>query len=330
MDTEYATVEMELKQQLAARQEAAPAAPAVKTYDFASGAVERAAPTAAAEAESQEAAEEVATEVVAKAKAAPVKAEPAPSDDYDRRMAKVMAAAQKVQAERQAAKQESVQMKADMEELARYRELKARAKEDPVGWAELAEIKPDEYATMLMDKGSFSPERKKILEQQKQLNELQSWKQEQETQRRQQEENYVRNQVVNEVEAEIAKHGDRFDLVQRTKSHAAVIDEIVKHYNSTIDPDLGIGETLPYEEALERVEAKLVAFYSPLLESPKLRKSGQQPSAPASGQQASRKPQATITNKMTGGRTTPQKELSEQDRLKLAAEHLFGQMLARR
>lgn len=323
MDTEFVTVGMELKQQLAARQEA----PAVKTYDFNSGLVEKPAPTAAAQAESPEEAQEVAEQVVAQAKAAPVKE--APADDYDKRMAKVMAAAQKVQAERQAAKQEATQWAADKAELARYRELKARAKEDPVGWAELAEIQPDEYATLLMDKGSFSPERKKILEQQKQLNELASWKEQQEAQRRQQEEQYVRHQVINEVDAEIAKHGDRFDLVHRTKSHSAVIQEIQEHYNKTVDPDLGIGEILPYEDALERVEAKLVAFYSPLLESPKLRKSGQQPSAPASGQPAARKPSATISKQMTA-RTASPREMTEAERLQKAAEHLFGQMTAKR
>lgn len=325
METEFATVGAELKQQLAARQEA-PAAPAVKTYDFNTGAVEAPAPTAAAEAESAEVAQEEAEAVVEQAKTAPVKTPPV--DDYEKRMAKVMAAAQKVQAERQAAKQEAAQHAADMAELARFREAQARSREDPVGWAELGKIQPDEYATLLMDKGSFSPERKKILEQQKQLNELASWKEQQVAQARQQEEQYVRQQVVSEVDAEIAKHGERFDLVSRTKSHGAVIDEIVKHYNATIDPDLGVGETLPYEDALERVEARLVALYSPLLESPKLRKSGQQPSAPTSGQPAKRQPSATITNKMTA-RSAPPREMTERERLEKAAEHLFGQMTRR-
>lgn len=327
MDTEFATVGMELKQQLAARQEPAPAAPAVKTFDFNTGAVEKAAPTAAAEAESAEEAQEVAEQVVTQAKTAPVKE--APDSDYDKRMAKVMAAAQKVQAERQAAKQEAAKLAADMAELARYRELKARAKEDPVGWAELAEIQPDEYATLLMDKGSFSPERKKILEQQKQLNELATWKQQQEEQARQAEHQRVYQGAVQQVRSAVESAGDAYDLVQRTGAYDQVIKVIQDHYMATIDPDLGIGEEMPLEQALAQVEAKLVAFYSPMLESPKLRKSGQQPSAPTSGQPAARKPSATITNKMSA-RTAAPREMSEQERLQKAAEHLFGQMTARR
>lgn len=267
---------------------------------------------------------------------APVEA-PAPKvDDYERRMQKVLSQAQRVQAEKQAFAAEQARFKADMDELAQYRELKARAKDDPVSVAETFGYKPDEYATLLMEKGSLTPERRKILEQQKELQDLKSWRQQQEQQQQQAQVQQLYNSVQHEMASFVAEHAEQYDLVHRTRSYDRVLKEVQTQYQHAI----ALGEEIqdPWEfmpSALQKVEKELEDFYAPVVESPKFRSKlapqAAEPRAPGAplAQPAVRKPLGTINSKMRA-ESVPPKELSEAERLQKAGEALLNQMYGRR
>ena len=254
-----------------------------------------------------------------------------PSDGQaDPRMARVIAEARKNQAEKQAIAQERAQIKAELEELARFREMKARATEDPVAWAEMGGFKPDEYATVLMEKGSLTPERRKLLEQQKEINELRDWRQQMQEQQQLQQGRQLYDTVRKEMEGFASAAGETYDLVHRTGSYDDVLKVIQRHYEETAA--LGEPQILPYEEAFAQVEQALEARYAPVLESPKLRSRMGVP-APSAPQlpTASRKPQGTITKNMRGASSvTPSKELSERERLQKAGEHFWNSIYGRR
>lgn len=256
-----------------------------------------------------------------------------PTDDFEKRMGKVMAQAQKVQADRSAFAAEQAQHKADMAELARYRELKARAKEDPVAWAEEGGYQPDQYAAQLIEKGSLTPEKRKILEQGQELQELKSWRTKQEQAQVQAQNNALYGQVRTDLEAFASQNVEAFDLVHRTKSYDRVLSHIQDHFKRT--QALGDPEILPYEQAFEMAERELEEYYSPVLESPKLRSrmtpAAVEPESPTAAlpQLAQRKPVGTI-NKNMRAQSAPPKQLTEAERLQKAGEVLLGQMNARR
>lgn len=254
-----------------------------------------------------------------------------PSDAAaDPRMARVIAEARKNQAEKQAIAQERAQIKAELEELARFREMKARATEDPVAWAEMGGFKPDEYATVLMEKGSLTPERRKLLEQQKEINELRDWRQQMQEQQELQQGRQLYQTVRQEMEGFASAAGETYDLVHRTGSYDDVLKVIQKHYQETAA--LGEPEILPYEDAFAQVEQALEARYAPVLESPKLRSrmGVPAPSAPQSPM-APRKPQGTINKNMRGAPSAPPtKERSAQENLQAAGEHFWAQIYGRR
>lgn len=257
-------------------------------------------------------------------------------DDFEKRMSKVMSQAQKVQADRQQVAAERQQHAADLAELARYRELKARAKEDPVAWAEEGGYQPDQYAAQLIEKGSLTPERRKILEQQQELQELKSWRQSQEAQQAQAQ----TQQHYSTVRSQLASFGqenpEQFDLVHRTKSYDRVLSAIQQEYKQA--EAMGDAPSDPWvfaQTAFERVESELEQYYAPVLESPKLRSKlapaaaeQQSPAAPSS-QLAVRKPAGTINSKMRAA-SAPPKELSEGERLQRAGEVLLSQIYGRR
>lgn len=257
------------------------------------------------------------------------KAEPLTADP---RMQKVIAEAQRVRAERDAVKAERAQMQADLAELARYRQLKAIAKEDPVAWAEEGGYKPDEYATTLMEKGSMSPERRKILEQQKELNEIKSWKQSFEQQQAQQQTQSYYQTVVGGMREFAESAGDAYDLVRRTNSY----DKVLQLQQQQFEKAQALGEPfepLPYEDAFAIVESELEKQYAPVLESPKFRSrlgEGAVPTAPGASlqHQATRKP-VGINSKMRAS-TVPPKPLTEADRLAKAGDLFLNQILGRR
>ena len=297
---------------------------APRQYDFQGGAVDGVgqAPKLVVEGEPEPQAE------AAPEAPAPKQAPQREMPDFDQRMQKLSGAQRKLQEERAAIKAERDAHSQEMAEFQRYKELKSRAKEDPVAWAEEGGFKPDEYATHLMEKGSFSPERRQLLEQKRELDELKSWRSEQEQSRKAQEFQGLQNQIMGEMH-NIAQSSDgQFDLVTRTGAYPQVLKEIQDHYVSTMDPETGTGETLSYEDAMQRVEDRLVALYSPLLESPKFNRAGSSARSTQAAQ-PSRKPSATITNKM-GGRSAPNRPLTEAEQMERAGQIFAANLTGRR
>lgn len=249
----------------------------------------------------------------------------------DPRMAKVIAEAQRVRAERDAVKQERAQIQADMAELARYRQLKAIAKEDPVAWAEEGGYKPDEYATTLMEKGSMSPERRKILEQQKQLNDLNSWKTNFEKQQQQQVMQQQYGTVQTQLKDYAAKAGEQYDLVSRTGSYDKVLMKIQEQYHAAQMAGEQVDNVWEFaDSAFSAVEQELENQYAPMLESPKLRSRLPQSSeaVATSPQPAARKP-AGINSKMRAT-SAPIRPMTEAERMQKAGELLLNNMYGRR
>lgn len=241
----------------------------------------------------------------------------------DPRLAKLIQQSQQVRAEREAWKKEQEQYKADLAELQQLRELKQRAKEDPVSWAELGGYKPDEYAAALIDKGAMTPERRKIFEQQKELNEMKAWRQSVEEREQKAAQQAQYNQLVESLKGLANDHNDKFDLVKRAGAYDLALQKWQEHYNKT--SLLGEPESLPWEYALEQAEEHLLKFYEPVLESPKLKArygatapaSAPAPTAPAARQRGS-------INPANRGNSAPPKEMSEVEGLEAAGRLLFG------
>ena len=254
------------------------------------------------------------------------------SDDLAPRFAKLNAASAKLQQERQQFKMEMEQRKADFEELQRLREARARAKEDPVTWAKLAGFEqPDEYAVTLVDKGAMTPDRRRIIEQEKELRELKSWREQQETERREAAQQAQQRQMLDQI-AQFGKseeNAERFDLVNRLGVHHLVLEEIKAHWQRTFDPSVEQGEVLPIDQAYAAVEDRLDKELSPLLESPKYRSRfasapAEASSAPASTLAPRHSKGTTITGKMHGSVSQP-RELSEDERMEAAFKLMFGE-----
>ncbi len=278
--------------------------------------------TAAPEAQ-QAPAQEPAAQAPAPAPEPSQQAAPAAQDP---RMAKVIAQAQQVRAEREAFKREQAQFEADRQELAHLRELKARAKEDPVGWAEAGGYKPDEYAGVLMDKGAVTPEKRKIWEQEQKIGKLESRLNSWEQEKQQNTEQQYYNHVINEMKQVVASAGENYDLVQRMGAYPLVFQRIQQHFTET--QAMGDAEVMPYEQALEIVEQELFDKYAtPLLESPKIKsRYGVSPAVPppqsAPQQAPAARPSGTITPNMRG-MSSPPRQMSEEESLEAAGRLLF-------
>ncbi len=258
--------------------------------------------------------------------------------DHERRKALIMDQAQRMQAERQQFAQERAQHAQDLKELARYRDLKARAKEDPVGIAEEFGYEPDKYATTLVEKGALTPEKRRLIEQAQEIKDLKSWRAQQEQQAQANQQQTLQNQVFSEFEQFAASRDGEFDLVHRTKSYDKVLAKIVDHHRRT--SAMGEPETLPPEVAFAQVEKELEDYYAPVLESPKIRSRMASQYAESDGpaasspQQAARKPAGTINSKMRSGTgqvsAPPQKKMTEQERMKAAGDIVLNQIYGRR
>lgn len=277
--------------------------------------------------------QDMSSDVAPAGPAAP-QAVPPPAKDQlnDDRMAKVLSQAQKVQSDRQQLAQERAQHAADLAELNRYRQLKAIAKDDPVAWAEEGGYKPDEYATTLMEKGSMSPERRKIIEQQRELNDLKSWQQDQVRSQQVQQQQALKSRVDSDMQAFAAENSERYDLVSRTGAYDQVLGKIQEHFLRT--QALGEPEILPYDDAFQAVEAELEARYAPVLESPKFRSklaNGTVAASPqtSSSSAAQRKPAGTINRNMKAQSSAP-RPLTDHERMTKAGEVLWSQIYGRR
>lgn len=321
MQTEFVSVGEQLKQELANKSfDGGPAVQFLEDKPAPAAPAPRAAPAPAPEPEP----------VVEEAPA------PAPQPDrladFEKRLAKLQNVGLKTQQEREALKAERDAFRAEQEEFRKFQEIRARAKEDPVAWAELGGFKPDEYATTLVEKGSFSPERKRLIEQQQKINELEQWRQEQVAAQQKAAADAQMAQVVREMSQ---FEPEKFDLVHRTNSYQEVMAEYQRHWEATAAAsEDGEGEMLTPEEAFSRVESRLEKQYAPLLESPKFRSKlgqgvGAETSAATSQQPAARKSPGTITNKLKASSAAP-RQMTEAERLQKAGELLLAQMYGRR
>ncbi len=324
MDTDFVSVGQQLQQEIGAK-----FADSIKTIST-------------LDAKMQPVVEEARTSVpstfTSASQSAPVAPEAAPTAApvpepvrEDPRMSKVIAEAQRVRAARAAVKAERAQMQADMAELARYRQLKAISKEDPVAWAEEGGYKPDEFATTLMEKGSMSPERRKILEQQKELNEIKTWKNDFQKQQQQAQMQQQYSTVQSQLKQYATQAGEQYDLVARTGSY----DQVLAKIQEQVHQAQAMGDTVsdPWQfadAAFSAVEQELENRYAPVLESPKLRSRLGQSADPAASlpQPAARKP-AGINSKMRAA-SAPPRELSQAERFQKAGEVLLNQIYGRR
>lgn len=256
---------------------------------------------------------------------------PTPEVNLEARFAKLNAASAKVQEERRAFAAEREAMKKDLAELQQLREARARAKEDPVGWAQLGGYEqPDIFATTLMDKGALTPERKKILELEKQTREQAERWQSFEAQQREAAQKQQEAAALAEVrhfgtQPEVA---EQFDLVNRFNAHHLVLQEISAHWNQTLE-SMGEGEILDLAEAYARVEDRLDKEIAPALESPKYRSrfGAAAPAARPTGAPAStpapRQQGTTITGQMRA-QSSPPRQQTEQERLAEAYNLFFA------
>lgn len=321
MQTEFVSVGQQLKDELAKKTfDGGPAVQFLEDKQPAPAPAAKAAPPPAPEPE-------------------PVAEEPAPAPpqqdrlaDFEKRLAKLQTVGLKTQQEREALKAEREAFRAEQEEYRKFQEIRARAKEDPVAWAELGGFKPDEYATTLVEKGSFSPERKRLIEQQQKINELEQWRQEQIAAQQKAAADAQMNQVISEMRQ---FEPEKFDLVHRTNAYKEVMAEYQRHWEATAAAsDDGEGEMLTPEEAFSRVESRLEKMYAPLLESPKFKSKlgqgvGAETSAATSSQSAARKSPGTITNKLKASSAAP-RQMTEAERLQKAGELLLAQMYGRK
>ncbi len=264
----------------------------------------------------------VKQDVVEPVEAAPEPArspKPAKEVEPDTRMQKVIAQAQQVRAEREAFKREQAQNEADRAELAQLRELKARAKEDPVAWAEIGGFKPDEYAAVLIDKGAVTPERRTAWEHKKQIESLTNRLDQYEAHAAQQTQQNQYNQVMNEMKAFADHSGEAYDLIRRSGDYQRVLTKIDEHYQTTAA--MGEAELLPYEQAFEMAEQELFdKVYAPMLDSPKIRGKSTTPSTQSAA--PAQRPSGNTSQKMRGA-SSPPTQMSEAQSLEAAGRMLF-------
>lgn len=253
-------------------------------------------------------------------------------DDVESRFAKLSAASAKVQAERKQLAAEREAQKAEWAEYQEYKKAKELASEDPEGWARLGGFdRADVFAAKLIDKGTLTPERRKILELEQNNKKQQEWIQ-----------SFEQKQAAAQAAAAEAEDmrivrefgqqpdvAERFDLVNRFNAHNLVIGEIKAHYQHTLEA-YGEGEMMSIEEAYAKVEDRLDREIAPALESPKYRSrfgqpapAARAPGAPASTP-ATRKPQGTTVTGQMRAQTAPPRQQSEVERLEEAYNIFFA------
>ena len=257
--------------------------------------------------------------------------------DLDQRMGKLSSASQKLQAERQAFAEERKQFAAQQAEYARIKQVLDSAKEDPVALAELAGYRPDEYATTLIEKGTLSPERRRILELEKQVQEDRAWRQDFEAKQAQQGQQDLQETVMGQLKQFGQSAGDKYSLVHQMDRYQDVMGVIQQHYMQTMDPETGVGEILPYETAFQAVEDYIDNQLKPVLELQKIK--SRFGSAPAeltpetalTNAVAPRKsPSPTVSSRTMRPQTGSPKQLSEHERMQKAGEALFRAMRGNR
>lgn len=196
------------------------------------------------------------------APSAPTPTETAP----DARLQKLIAAQQQARQEHLTRRQELTLAEQDRRDLDEYRALKARAKEDPVAWAEAGGYKPDEYAATLIDKGAMTPERRQLMEVRKELNELKSFRAEYSAQQERATTERNHALVVGELTRIAESDGEAYDLVKRVPgAYNSAINRVLSHYRDT-------GEELPLAHALQLTEQELLdTYFAPVADSPKIR-----------------------------------------------------------
>lgn len=190
---------------------------------------------------------------------------PAPVAD-DARIARLVEAQKQARQEHLARKQELTLAEQDRRELDEYRALKERAKEDPVAWAEAGGYKPDEYAATLMDKGAMTPDRRRLLDQEKRIAKLDAFVAESRAQQEQARVEQQHSLVTSEMARIAQADPETYDLVARVPgAYNHALQRIVSHYRET-------GEQLTLEQSLQLTEQTLLdTYFTPVAESPKIR-----------------------------------------------------------
>lgn len=270
--------------------------------------------------------------------ATPEVKKPSPPADIDTRLAKLSQASQKLIAERQKFSEERKQHEKELLEARQWREIVQNAKEDPVSLAELAGLAPDTYATLLFEKGSLTPERKRVIENEKKVRTLEERLQAKEAAEQQREASLQKQQILSQMTKQL-RSGDesleKYELVNHLNRYEDVLKVIEKSYHDSVAADPDNPSFMSFEEAAEIVEAQLDKELEHLVKLNKLRNkvgnlaSGADTPAKASNSAASRKTPGTITSKVRA-QSSPPKELSEAERMRLAGELLLAQMQGRR
>lgn len=234
---------------------------------------------------------------------------------------------------RSAAKQERDALKAEQAarqladteraELEEYRELRRMAKEDPVYVADkLGYKKPDEFATALIDKGAMTPDRRRMLELEREVKESREWRQSFEKRQQETSAEQAMAGKVAEAQRVAASDADRFELVSAYNAYGLAVQRQLAHYQETAA--LGAPEILPMEECLEAVEQHIFeTTLKPVLNSKKL--SGARTTSPAarpSPAPVARKSGPTQARPQTAAASKTPKSPTEPD-WESAAAHIF-------
>jgi hypothetical protein len=221
-------------------------------------------------------------------------------------------------------------LKADLEELARYRGQKAEAKLSLTKALEMVGMSQEEFTKLALTGGELSNEAKLALESKQEVASMRQELAARDAKEKERQEatlldNYNReaaNFVQSSTEHEFLKSMDNGGGAQM------IMHEINAHYEKTFDPTLQAGETLSYQEAADRVEKQIEEhFKGKVLMLKKVQAMmgqgakpvTQQTTTPAAKSQNGKA--TTLTGTMTA-QTAPKGVLSEQERLSQALKML--------
>lgn len=333
MEVQHVSVGEMLKQSIAEAQAAKSGqndhVPAETPAETPAEAVETAETEAAAASEPEPEPKNTAKSVKTEAKSPP---------DVDKRLEKLSAASQRLISERQKFAEERKQYEKELAEARQWREIVQNAKEDPVSLAELAGIEPDKYATLLLEKGSLTPERRRVLENEKKVRSLEERLQQKEVAEREREAVQTKQQVLRQIATQLRRDEEvsaKFELVNELGRYEDVLKIIEEEYHRSVEIDPDDPKFLSFDEAAEIIESRLDKELERLVKLNKIRSkvgslpSGAESPAKASNSAASRKSPGTITSKVRAQSSAP-KQMTEAERLQAAGEYLLAQMQGRR
>jgi len=209
-------------------------------------------------------------------------------------------------------------MKADLEELQRFREVKAQAKKAPNKVLELFGMDQDEFTAAMANGEMATPEREDIWKVQEEVKGLRSdikkeW------------EEIHKKQAAQEIDKlrlnvqQLLTSSEKYELAS-LEGPDAILNEIGTHWQNTFDEVLGAGEALSEQQAADLVEQRLEQKLEKLLNTKKAKSHFAKLGAP---QLSHSEPSDPAPNTLTGlmsAETSPDRPLTAQERRALAIQ----------